>query len=275
MKLLEYLESAVLLEGGAAIKSSSKVTQAEARALIPDLLVKVMKVLKLPKAKIKAIGSAGNKPNADDMSGDIDIAVEIDRDAVEKALPELAYDGKSYKAMKGINIYSFGAEHGKKIVQIDLMPVDNIKYAEWAYQANPTDLQQGLKGAQRNELFFAIAKHAYHKVLKTGKDGKPLEVERYFYDLGKGLMSGVQTRAGKKKDKKNFTTTGKKIITNDPAKITKLLFGAGVKPSDVATFNGALAVIKSDSFPYPEKRDEILDMARKGIVKKGLKVPKF
>ena len=67
MKLLEYLESAVLLEGGAAIKSSSKVTQAEARALIPDLLVKVMKVLKLPKAKIKAIGSAGNKPNADDI----------------------------------------------------------------------------------------------------------------------------------------------------------------------------------------------------------------
>lgn len=267
-----FLET--LFEGGAALKTSP-VTQEEALKLLPEVIKQVASALGIPKTAIKQIGSAGKKPNPTDTSGDIDLAVKAEAEDVEKALKELAYDGKTFKAMKGINVYSFAYDLGEKKVQIDLMPVSNPRYAEWASQANELDLKDGLKGSHRNELFFAIAKHVSPTIIKRDEDNNPLVVKRFFYDLQKGLMTGVQSRQGKKKSSKNFKTVEKSVVSDDPLKVTQTLFGDHVTPEQVSTFKGALAAINSPKFPYKKDRESIIDMAKTGMNKKGLKVPSY
>jgi len=271
MRFKEFIKQP-LLEGGNAIKSVSKITQSEVRVSIPDLLKKIQKVLDLPSGKVKLIGSAGKKPNPSDLSGDLDIAVECDPSLVEAHLKEFSDNNR---VMKNIGVFSFAYDIGNKLVQVDLMPVKDIKFAEWSFQANEEDLNQGLKGAQRNELFFAIAKHMPQEILRKDKHDEPLEVKRYFYDLARGLMTGTRSRVNTKgKVGKNFATVDKKVISTDPENICKLMFGKDITPKQCSTFDGALKAINSDSFPFIDKREDILKLTLKGIKNKNLKVPK-
>lgn len=273
MNFKDFLATA-LLEGGAALKTSP-ITQAEARKVLPEVIKQVSSALGLTKLNVRQLGSAGKKPNDDDESGDIDLAVKAEAADVEKKLPELAYDGKTYRVMKGINVYSFAYDLGGKKVQVDLMPVSNVQYAEWASQANEADLEEGLKGSHRNELYFAVAKYVDPKIIKADADGSPIVLKRYFYDLQKGLMIGTQSREGKKKASKNFKTVDKKVVTDDPTKVAQFLFGEHVTPDQVATFKGTLAAINSPKFPYKKARNDILKMAKTGMKNKGLKVPDY
>ena len=270
MKFRDFINSP-LLEGGQAIKNSVKISQAEVREILPDLLVKIATTLNVSKTSVKLIGSAGKKPNDSDLSGDLDIAVELDPESVKSKLEELAGDNQS-RVMQGINVYSFGYPVKNKIVQVDLMPVENIKFAEWSYQANSLDLEQGLKGAQRNELFFAVAKFMPQEIMSSDADG-PIEYKRFFYDLSKGLMEGVKSRKGKKKTAKNFSTLDKKVITSDPNKIAKMMFGKHTTAESLSTFDGTLEAIRNPGFLYHDHVREILDLAKDGIKKKNLKIP--
>jgi hypothetical protein len=271
MKLFEI--KSILTEGGMAIKGVSKISQEEVRKTVPDLIKRIAAVLKLNQNQVKLIGSAGKKPNDDDLSGDLDIAVECDINLLDERSVDLC-DGQEFRMMKGINVFSFATPVDSKIVQVDLMPVKNIKFAEWSYQANEKDILQGLKGAQRNELFFAIAKFMPQEVLSKDDAGEPTEIKRYFYDLGKGLMTGVRSRIGKNgKNSKNFTTMDKKLIASDPSKIVSLMFGKDATVKSTSTFEGTLKEMKSSNFLFKDKLDEILELAKVGIEKKNLKVP--
>jgi predicted nucleotidyltransferase len=267
MKLHEFFP--LLLEGGKAIKDSSKISQLEVREILEDLLDKIQSTLNLKSSKVAVIGSAGKKPNDADLSGDIDIAVECDEDTVIQSLKDLS-DGNLTREMKGIGVWSFGYSFNDKVVQVDLMPVENIKFAEWSFQANVLDLEKGLKGAHRNELFFAIAKYMPIEVIKSDSDGHPLVFKRFFYDLRKGLMEGIRS---KKENSKNYSTSEKKVITNDPEKITKMMFGKTFSSKDVSSFDGAYKAILDKNFQYHDQVKNILDLAAKGIKGKGLKVP--
>lgn len=274
MNFREFLSESLLLEGGAALKDVESITQAEAKAAIPELIKKIAAELHVDKSLVKAIGSAGNKPDAKSLSGDIDIAVQIKPNEVDAVLPRLASDGKSYRAMVGINVFSFAYNIGKKRVQVDLIPVSNVEFARWSYMAHETDLAQGLKGAHRNELFFAVAKNADRDDRDLDEDDETDEIERYFYDLSHGLMRGTQSRTSPKgKLLKSFRTVEKNKLTDEPAEVTAKLFGDHVKPSDVGTFEGTLKAILSPKFPHANVRDEIIKMATRGMEKKGLSVP--
>jgi len=274
MDFKNFLLETLLTEGGRAVKGTSPISQSDARKLGPQLATQLARELKLSGSKVKMVGSAGKKPE-DQLSGDIDIAVEIDDlEAVKEVVEKLAVQGK-FKHMKGINIYSFAAQNGEQLVQVDVIPVSSIKFAIWSYAATEDDLKQGLKGAHRNELFFAIARHADPKVLKKTADGKPLEIERLFYDLSNGLMRGKRSYEGKK----GQVTKGAKVLSKDvvsaiPNEVAKYLFGDGFAAKDVETFDSTLSAIQSSDFRYKEQRDEILDTALKGIKKKELKIPK-
>lgn len=274
MKLLELVSlspSEIILEGGAAIKGVDKINQVEARHLIPEIIEKISKKLGISAKKVKATGSGGKKADDSALSGDIDLAIEAPARKIEQACMDLAHDNM-YRIMKGINCYSFATKFNGKLVQIDMIPVEDVNYAEWSYQANEQDLKKGLKGAHRNELFFAVCKHADRHVLRKDDDGDPAEVERYFYDLSKGLMTGKQSRVNKKgRIVKNWTTTDKHVVTKDPNQIAKILFGSTAEKC--ATFKGCLAAIHGPKFPFPKLRDKVIETARKGIKSKGLAAP--
>jgi len=269
MKLTE-----LLVEGGQALKGVSKITQAEVKGILKDLLRLISESLKIKLNDIRVIGSAGKKPLLTDLSGDIDIAVQCDPEIIKQNLNNLAKAGQ-FKEMPGINVYSFAYElPSGKLVQVDLMPVQNVKFAEWSFQANPHDLELGLKGAQRNELFFAIAKFMPSEILEKTPDGKPLKVKRYFYDLNQGLMQGTKSYKGKKGNSvKTGRTIEKVVITNDPVKVAQAMFGKNVKPHQVSNFNDTLTVITGDDFLFKSQLSVILNQAQKGIQAKGLKMP--
>lgn len=275
MKFNDYLtEAKIILEGGAAIKGTQPVSQVEARHIIPDIIEKISKTLNIDKKLIKNVGSAGKKPHDNDVSGDIDLAIESTPGKIELALPKLAYDEKTFRVMRGINVFSFGYKINDKIIQIDLIPVEDVSYSEWSYNAHEDDLKKDLKGSHRNEIMFAIAKFANRNVLQKDSDGNPSEVERYYYDLNKGLFSGKQTRMGRRgKVVKGWTTTEKHFLTRNPDKIAEILFGKGVTAKRISTFNGALKAFNSDKFPYPDRKKEILDQLKSGLQKKKLVIP--
>jgi hypothetical protein len=102
----------------------------------------------------------------------------------------------------------------------------------------------------------------------------PVKWERMFYDLSKGLMRGVQSKEGKAGNiVKSAKTIEKELHTNDTDSVVEMLFGQGVKPSSVLTFEDALKAINAPTFPYASKRTDILKMATQGIINKGLTVP--
>lgn len=257
-----------LLEGGAAIKGVEKITQEEVRSTLPNLIKKISSILGLKKSQIKVVGSAGKKEDGL-LSGDIDIAVEIDRDELEGKLARLAWDEKSARAMRGINIFSFAHQlddpdgNPGKLVQIDLIPTKDVDYTAWSMQSNPADLEKGLKGSHRNELMFAVAKYA-------GMKEQDDNIERYFYDLSRGLYKGVQS---KNKKGTGYNTVSKEFMTNDIGSVVKTLYGQRASAESCATFHGCLDHINSEDFPHGAVRDKILAMASKGMTGKGLKVP--
>lgn len=272
MNFSEFLIESLLLEGGAAIKGSSKVTQVEARHLIPTLVDKISKVTGVDREKIKAVGSAGKKASDNDLSGDIDLAIECNPDVLIKAIPELAHNGEDYKAMSNINVYSFGAKIIDKIVQVDLVPVHNIDFAVWSFISEPDDLNKGFKGAQRNEVMFAVAK--YVDLKKKFEGDKLEEMDRHFFDLSKGLMRGTQTcRKPNGKLGKNFSTIDKYVVSNDPTDVAKMMFGPDADHNQLKTFDQCWEAIHRDTFPWKKHIEDIEKMIRDGIKKKNLKMP--
>lgn len=273
MNFSTFLKESLLLEGGAAIKTASRVSQVEARHIIPDLVEKIAKATGVSPDQIKRVGSAGKKPHDNDTSGDIDFAVETDSDVLKKALPRLAHDGETWKAMPAINVYSFGAKIHNKVVQVDMVPVSNVDFAEWSYVSDESDLAKGFKGAVRNELMFAVVKYANLKKIK-GDSGEVETLERYYFDLSKGLMRGKQTRRNNKgKLTKNFTTVEKDLESDDPKEISRILFGPKANPAKLVTFDQLWKAIHEESFPWKDHLEDIVKMAKEGIKKKGLKLP--
>ena len=287
-----------LLEGGAAIKSSSRINQLNVQATLDKIYDTVVVNLGLSKNDISILGSTGKKDPAkngeqDGSSGDIDLAVSIPALMKINSITEdqcfdfIANKVKHFtevKPMKSINVISIAFPiqsvdklQDGKFVQLDIMPVANLKYSKWSYYS-PAFNESPLKGAYRNELIYAIAKYMDFKTLKkqsleNGED-VPVTWERMFYDLSKGLMKGVQSKEGKNGNViRSAKTVEKQLHTNDVDTVVKMLFGDRVKPKDVLTFEQALAAINSDSFPYMSKRKDILKMATQGILNKGLTVP--
>jgi hypothetical protein len=273
MSFKTFLTESLLVEGGAAIKGTTGVPQSVAKQLLPKLTAMVAKELGIKEEKVKAIGSAGHKPD-DQLSGDLDIAIETDDiESIKALIARLGYNGQS-KAMAGINVYSFAYKHKGDIYQVDLMPVPSLKFAEWSFHADEGDLAKGLKSAHRNELLFALAHHVNMKTSGADDNGEPTERTRYILDLSKGLFNATQSRMGKRgKVLKGFSTIGKDLVTNDPDEVVSRLVGPKFKASDLLTFDSLYDAIMSKDFVFPEKREAIINSALKGITKKELTIP--
>lgn len=271
MTFKTFLAEATILEGGAAIKGSHPLTQAEAREISMHAIRDLKDALGVESSQISVVGSAGLKA-PDQLSGDIDIAVMADITAVKTAVEQLALDGR-FRHMPGLNVFSYAKLHGSKTAQIDVIPTTNIKLAKWAYYNDPADLKLGLKGSHRNELLFAIAKFAEYVSTAKDANGEDSARERLVFDLSRGLYRFIQDRAGKRGLTKSFATRDKKLITSDPDQICERLFGKGVGAKQVLTFNDALKLMLSSSFKHKSKLKQILERAVAGLEQKKLAVP--
>ena len=283
----------LILEGGNAIKIASRINQENVDATVNAIYSKLLPKLKVDKKDTTLLGSTGKK-RAGDSSGDIDLAIQIStmlEKTGKKTLNDL-YDfiykqaislGKEVKDMRQMGLISIawdienadGNQEGE-VVQLDIMLVDNLEYAGWAYYS-PHYQESELKGLYRNEIIYAIARYMDYKVLEKAMDKEGMEHdavwERNFFDLGKGLLRGMQSRKGKRGLVKNAKTLEKTLVSNNPQEVVTMLFGPKYKPNDILTFEQALEAILSPKFVYNKQLKKILKMTADGILKKGYPIP--
>jgi hypothetical protein len=285
--------SSFINEGGNAIKSSSRINQENVASTLKSIQEKLLPRFKLKPSDTAMLGSTGKKlPGG--SSGDIDLALSIQAliennnlettkdifDFIVKESATLTHEIKDMRQMGLVSIaWPISNDDGKQdglFVQLDLMVVDSIDWATWAYYS-PAEWESPWKGLYRNELLYAIAKFMDYKVLKTAmnKEGVTVDAEweRNFFDLGKGLLKGTQSAMGKTGITKTVKTIDKVILNNNPDDTVKMMFGPNFTSHTNLTWEDTFKNIMSPDFIYKNKLKEILKMAKDGIISKGYPVP--
>jgi len=286
-----------LMEGGNAIKTSTRINQLNVKKTIEAIYADLLPKLNIKKSDTTLLGSTGKKDpekngTPEGSSGDIDLGISIkalmkannlkDKAAVFDFLKEVGKQYKGCQAFPGLDVVSVGypivnedGEQEDKHVQLDLMPVDDLKYAAWSYYS-PAHNESKYKALYPKEVYYACARYCDTQVTEKGElDGKevPATWDRFFFDLAKGLMQGTQTIKGKKKLTKSAKTIDKKVVSTDPQDVVTKFFGSNYKPTDVLTWEQVWDVINSDDFILKDKLQDILKMVKKGIERKNYPVP--
>lgn len=284
MKTFSRLSDDVKPNGGNAVKGVSRINQANVKWTYADFVEIVGPLLGLERYSATVIGSAGQKA-PDETSGDIDIAIEIPNrtlhlDIFEYFLGQLEISGYQFRDMRSIGIISlaypivnYDSKQPNAYVQIDLMFVDSLEYATWGYYS-PHHSHSQYKGLYRNELNFFIAKHAELNPTLI-QDGVVVEWERYWFSTSEGLLYGKQTLLSAKTGKitKTARVISKTVVTNNPDKVARFLYGHGCDSGNVLTLEDALREMKDIDFPHIKHIPVIISETIKGIEKKGYPVP--
>ena len=234
-----------------------------------DALERVLKI----DLKNNVLGSVGKK----EFSGDIDVALQIDTDAIPefmeklKKTPEIMDIAKSSVIMTKVKIVDYDeSKQASKprtgYVQVDFMPGD----PDWmkTYYHSPSDKESKYKGVFRNIMIATIAAvHDRNDSEEKIDDGRPVESERWMWSPTDGLVrikrTPVPKANGEGYTKKNKNETIGTPLKN-PEEIAKALGLDGAK--DLNSFESLLAAVEKN-FPA-EKAQKIKDgFAENGQVK--------
>jgi hypothetical protein len=279
MSLPQNLKKILLTEGGAVfdgtIRIEHKYLESTYKSFCDNILSKCTNY-----KKYSTLGSYGQKASY----GDIDIGVQCDdiNDFVKVLTDVCTKAGYKVDFMKGLGVisvqYDIVSPNNRERIgkcQIDCMPIKDLSYASWSY-SSPIKNSSEYSGLYRNECIFACARYAHYKILEKDENGEPTEWSRYFYNLGKGLMIGVQTNISDKTGKKVKTirSISKELITSNPQEIINICFGKSFKSDDMMSYENCFNAIMSNNFILIKERDKILKSLYKGLKDKKVEIPK-
>ena len=146
--LIQYIKESLINEGGKAV-NGTPMTQPQVKAVYQDVIKKILE----PKLGLTEegvdyapLGTFGKKKE-DQTSGDLDIAISIERiagylgisvDMVGQAVQDiLAETGVDFVFNPGTLVTSFAwpIPGTDKFGQVDFMPSDNMDYSKWMYHS--------------------------------------------------------------------------------------------------------------------------------------------
>jgi hypothetical protein len=288
-----------LNEGGAAIKSSRPIKEFEVKKTIKSIEDNLFPILgggELNKDYL-LIGSIGKKKNETDESGDIDLGIskkfladsfsssedqvlDLLNSKLKLELPETLGFEPEMKLMKGINVLSIAWPIEGKIdngtVQLDLIPISDMDWAKFIYYAPDYKKDESkYKSAHRNWLFQAILS-SLKNVTRKDEEGRIMDYDSYVLRLSDGIYKNKKTYQGATKRLARPETvkgTSSEFITRDPQKTINLMFGEGVKPDDVKTFEDAWSIVSSPNFIYADKVEEIKEDLKRYLTNGGFVIP--
>jgi len=274
----------LLNEGGNAIKQSIPIKREYIPATLNYIYTNFLPKVGLTSDDVATLGSTGKK----DVSGDLDIGMSfkkiIQKNSSVNTLEDVFkfFMSKASSAFpevvlsKGINVISVACPivGSTGYCQADFMLVDNLEFAQFIYYS-PTQMESQYKGLYRNELLFIIIKYAgYHVTDQVGDT--PTQWERYFIDMNMGLMKKVQGLPKRKSGEgrvKNPVTINTIPVSNDVETVLEMIFGPGVKPEDINTFEKLYKLTQRSDFPYRNDLSKIYSETISGIKHKGYPVP--
>lgn len=271
-----------LFEGGAAIKSSRPIKESEVEKTIQHMREVLFPLIgdgEFDKDYL-LIGSIGKKKSPSDTSGDIDLGIAQEflaqkfgisadqslqflYDKLSSELPAILGYEPDMKLMKGINVLSIAwpiqgdTENGT--VQLDLIPISNMDWAKFIfYSPDYRKNESKYKSAHRNWLFQAILS-ALKNVTKRDENGDIVDFDTYALRLNDGIYKNKKTFQGAtKRLKRPDTVKGQSVfVTRDPQELLDLMFGGGVKPDNVKTFEDVWNIVTSPNFKYSDRVEEI------------------
>tara|TARA_R110000868_G_scaffold127366_4_gene334904 strand:- start:38 stop:943 length:906 start_codon:yes stop_codon:yes gene_type:complete len=271
-----------LFEGGAAIKSSRPIKESEVEKTIQHMREVLFPLIgdgELDKDYL-LIGSIGKKKSPSDTSGDIDLGlsqeflaqkfgISADQslqflyDKLSTELPAILGYEPDMKLMKGINVLSIAwpiegnTENGT--VQLDLIPISDMDWAKFIfYSPDYRKNESKYKSAHRNWLFQAILS-ALKNVTKRDENEDIVDFDTYALRLNDGIYKNKKTFQGAtKRLKRPDTVKGQSVfVTRDPQELLDLMFGGGVKPDNVKSFEDVWNIVTSPNFKYSDKVEEI------------------
>lgn len=277
-------------EGGNAVAGVSRINQENVKKTLNSVYSKLLPLLGLNISDTALLGSTGKKlPGG--SSGDMDLAISkrklIDEHGLDEnqlipfIVSKVKKLGIDFKSMPGLGIVSIawpianvdGKQKGER-VQLDLMLSDNVNMTKWGmYSAH--EKEQSYKGAVRNIIMYWIANVVDYKSLKREAD-KDTEFEKNILDAQRGLFRLKQSyydKNGKLSSKKK--TIFRKLISDDPDAIVKILFGNNYKSSDILTVSGAWDALMSPDFPYKDYRKTIVKNIVADLQKQGFDYPDY
>ena len=279
-------------EGGNAVEESRPLTQKEVIKTFEWTEKNVLPLLGLDGNGVdySPIGSYAKKTE-DVTSGDIDIAVSVDKIAgvngltFEEVLPwldeKLKSLGYSTKMVRGFEQISFGApidgDYKNGIGQVDLMLSTDLNWSKFMYHSpNFIIGESKYKGMYRNVLLMSIVSEMFKESSKLTPEGDTEQYKQYVIRLEKGIFQVEKSFMGKKGSlikTANLLKDQDKFITNTPEDVVELAFGEGVKPLEVMTFEDAWTRLQSPKFPHKKKLDQILNRFKTYILASKMPLP--
>jgi len=274
-----------LNEGGAAIKSSRRIREDEAQLTLDHIESTLFPLLGGGNfdENFLLIGSIGKKKNPEDDSGDVDLGISkeflvdqmgstpenvlVDLEQhLKSELPEFLGFEPEMKLMKGLGVLSIGwpigGEPERGIVQLDLIPLADMDWARFIYYSPDYRLDESVyKSAHRNWLFQAILS-SLKEVESVDDDGNIMDYEGYVLRLSEGIFKSKKSYRGIRKPRLSRPQTIEgtaQFITNDPEEAVELMFGPGIRPDQVKTFEDAWSLVTSLSYVYNDRFPEIME----------------
>lgn len=238
------------------------------------------------------IGSTGKK----EISNDIDVAVDMNEYPFEDTCEALKrfYGEDNCFINKGAKIGSFAVPANtqagilEKLIQIDLMFVNNIEWAKFIYYS-PSPSESRYKGAIRTILLSAVASNhgEMGKDMFVFTDGILVGAVRRCIDFSLGLKRKIEVRRTKKDGtllktmkpatleefREKFPYARTELVDDvktidDPNVVVKTLFGPGTNVADINTAEKIIEIIN-----HWEARDKIYERAaqrlKRGVEKIG------
>lgn len=272
-----------LTEGGKALSKAGvgRISKSDIKPTI-DL---VAKTTKIPVSDLHALGSVGKV----ESSGDIDLAVDISKHQPEqihaKMVKLVGEDNSVFNKGTKIGSYSvpIAGDAKKGLVQVDLMFVDNVDWAKFAYFSAGD--KSKYKGKIRTILLSSVASSLNEKgkdVFKYDKNGDLLVRVGRGIELSKGLIRLMKMRPLKKGSTTEYLKSMKSVslddikkahpelefsndtaIIDNPKQVVELLFGKGVTPNDVETAEQVLKLINAKF--DKKQRDLIFHIAKQRL----------
>ena len=218
--------------GGKALKTVGRIHKDEMETTYEVLREHLYQALGLVIGEYVPCGSFLVRESCGDIdiAFDVNVAMErlgLDKEGITKRLNDLYVTLPEYVYSKGLDIHSIpfpifdkDGKRTERYVQVDLMPVESVEMAKWGML---TDKHVSWKSATRNGLLRAIAKFRDTNV-RTNEDGSVFEFDRLYFDQRHGLFRMTRSYEGKNgRINKTAKTISKKLISNNPSMIVKLL----------------------------------------------------
>lgn len=288
-----------LNEGGAAIKTSRRIREDEAQSTLEHIESNLFSILGGGNfdEDFLLIGSIGKKKNPTDDSGDIDLGISKEylmdqlgsspetvltdlEQLLSTELPEILGFEPDMKLMKGLGVLSIGwpiaGDPSQGIVQLDLIPLSNMDWGRFIYYSPDYRLDESVyKSAHRNWLFQAILS-SLKEVESLDDEGKIMDYEGYVLRLSEGIFKSKKSYRGIRKNRLSRPQTIEgtvQFVTNDPQEAVELMFGPGINPNQVKTFEDAWSLVTSPSYIYNDRMLDIVEDFARYLDRAKLPIP--